>query len=157
MVELLQPLIRRRRCAELGDRGPGEAGSRLFPKLTKALGRQLERRAARRIRVREHPEREPDDDRLDARLEQPHPGAYAEQEVREADPHSRAVQHERRRVERQRDDERRRVDRRRVEEHDHDQRDDVVDHGDRQQERPQSVGEPRADEREQPQCERGVG
>ena len=45
----------------------------------------------------------------------------------------------------------------RVDEGDDDEREDVVDDDDREHERAQPVGKPRADQREQAECEGGVG
>ena len=55
------------------------------------------------------------------------------------------------------DQQRHKVERLGVEGRDHDERDDVVDDDDREHERAQAIGEPRPDEREQAERERGVG
>src|SRR5207237_6438170 len=93
--ELLEELVARRRRAELRRRRARELGRRLLAELAEALGRPLEAWPLHRERVREDARREADHHRLDARLQESHPGARPEDEVDGADVETEAAQHER--------------------------------------------------------------
>ena len=157
VVELLEPLVR-------GDREPQppagrarELRRRLLAELPEPLRGKLEVRARGRVRVREQAHREPDHDRLDARLEQRDPDGGTEQRVDEADADAEVAHDEGRHEDRQRGGEPRDPEALRVHGRDHEERDDVVDDRDRDHEGAQAIGEPRADQGEQSERERGVG
>jgi hypothetical protein len=134
-----------------------ELGGRLLAKFTEPLGRLLETRALGRVRDRQHPHREADNERLHTRLQQRDPGGDAEEEVHEANAQTDAAQHEDHGIEADGHRERDEPDRRGVEDADHDERDDVVDDEHREHERAKAVGETRPDDREQTERERGIG
>ena len=101
--------------------------------------------------------REPDHHRLDPGFEQRHPDRDSEREVDEPDLHTQRPGHEHGAEQPECRNERRGADLLRVDGRDDDEREDVVDDDDREHERPQPVGETRAHEREQLECEGGVG
>ena len=86
--DLLQPLVRGDRRAEPLLRDPRQLRRRLLAEGAEALGRALELRPRRRVGEREQPEHEPDDDRIDAGLQDrdPHGGADDEAQDPVADP-----------------------------------------------------------------------
>jgi hypothetical protein len=83
VVELLEPLVARRRREELRCRGARELRRRLLAELPEPRRRLFELPARRRVRVGQHAGCEPDHHRVDVRLEQRHPRAGAEREIDE--------------------------------------------------------------------------
>src|SRR5436190_12532094 len=87
MIELLQALVERGRCAELDSGCTREVGSRLLTEFTEPRGCLLESRPRRRIGVHKQAHDETDDGRLDPRLQQSDPCTGAEDEIDQPDAH----------------------------------------------------------------------
>jgi hypothetical protein len=130
----------------------------LLAELAEALSGVLEVRAGGGRGPRQEPKRKAHRQRLDARVEREDPHRAAEHEVRRPAPQlDPEQQHQRHREQAGRPDQRHDVDRVAVYERYYDKREQVVRHDDGENERPQAVRGPPADQREQPQRERRVG
>ena len=157
MKELLQPFVRRGGRPYLHSGDACQVHSGLLPELAEALRRAFESGARGRAGVDQETHHEADDDRFHSRLEQAHPCAGTKGEVDEADAHGHATHDEDGCEKAERDQEWHEPELLCVDSRDNEERDDVVDDDDRQDERPQTVGKARPDEREQAEREGDVG
>ncbi len=157
MKQLLQAFVDRRRRPELHSGHPCPFRGGLLAKLAEPLGCTFEVRPRSWNGVGQKAHREADHNRLHPRLEQADPGARAECQVHETHVHAEAAQDEDGSVEHEGHEQWQRMEGLGIDGRDDDEREDVVhdDHG--EHERPQAIGEPRPDEREQAEREGGVG
>ena len=155
--QLLQPFVERRRGPDLHSGHACQLRGGLLPELSEPFCRSFETGARSRVGVNEEPHREADDDRLDARLEQGHPGGGPKDRADEPPLDPEATRDEDGREEPDGGEERQDAKRLGVDGRDDDERDDVVHHDDREHERPQPIGKTRADERQQAEREGRVG
>ena len=157
MVKQLQPLVRRERRAQSFARRAGELRRRLLAEAPEALARTLEIGSGSRVGVHQETHREPDDDRLHARLEQRDPDRRPERQVQESTPNAERLREQDGAEERDGHEQRRDGDVVRVDGGDDAQGQKVVDDDDREHERAQPVGKAGPDNREQAEGEGGVG
>ncbi len=135
----------------------GQLRRRLLAEAAKQIGRSLQLAATRWIGPGDQAHRQAQYDRIDARLEQRHPGSSGKEKVDETLADPGGASDEDQAEDPGGDQQRLEGDVAAVGEGDHQQGDHVVDDDDRQQEAAQPVGEPRPDQRQHTQGERGIG
>ncbi len=157
MEDLLEAVVRRDRVPDADLGLAGELRRRLFAEQPEQVGSALEVAARRRAGIGQQAHRKPDDDRVDPGVEQRDPGREPQRGIDQAGAHARRPHREYHREDTESGAECAPGDVLAVEDGDDSERDEVVDDGERQNERPQPLGEPWPDDGEHTQREGGVG
>jgi hypothetical protein len=138
---ILEPFVARDRGRHAELCRPGELGCGLLAKGARQLRYALQVRTRGRIRAHRESDRQPGEQRVDARLVERHPNAHPEEHRGRPPPGNRGVaQRQQQAEEAGRDNEGKDVDMVRVDRCDHEQRHEVVDHHQGQQTNPQARG-----------------